>query len=117
MLALPAVAHAELDIDAMKARQTPASDTLAAAQICSAISLDNTVKFNDDKDQSDKYALLSRMWVTVAADKTGVAYNDYLNQQAWNDAIQTADLDDDTLAFYDSYCKNAAREVIAAAKP
>ena len=109
-----------LDIGRMKAHATPASDTLEAAQICSAMSMAFAFTYGDDKSdegktQADKYTLLSRMWLGIAADKSGVSYNDYIDNTAMTDMQSLADLDADTLDFYDGYCQQSAREVIAAA--
>ena len=104
-----------LDIDAMKARTAPASDTLEAAQICSAMSMAFAFGLSDSEEMTNRYVVLSRMWIGIAADKNGVSYDDYMNNTAMPDVQSLSALDADTLNFYDGYCQTASAEVIAAA--
>ncbi len=117
-LMTPAVARAHVDIDAMKAHVTPASDTLEAAQICSAVSLAFAMALADHpeyKEKSDSETVLTRMWTGIAADKSGISYDDYLDKELPNDLQSLTQLDGDSFNFYDAYCDQASREVIAAA--
>lgn len=104
-----------LDIDAMKAHTMPSSQSLEAAQICSAMSMAFAFGLSDNQELTDKYVIMSQMWIGIAADKTGVAYDDYITKTAMPDMQTLAGLDADTLDFYDGYCQTASAEVIAAA--
>lgn len=118
VLAVPALAHATVPVDAMKARVSPASDTLEAAQICAAMSLAYALTLAghpEYKDKADSYSVLARMWTGIAADKSGMSYDDYLDKELPNDLQSLTQLDGDTLDDYDFYCSEASREVIAAA--
>ena len=120
LLALPGLAHAELDIAAMKAHQTPASDTLQAAQICTAMSMAYAFMYSDskdpkDKDNADSYTVLTKLWLGIAAEKSGMSYDDYLDKQAIDDMKSLTQLQADDFDFYDAYCNKASREIIEAA--
>jgi len=114
-------AASALDIASMKTHATPASDSLEAAQICSAMSMAYAFTYADATDEEGKarkesYTILSQMWLGIAAEKTGVEYKDYIDNTAMNDMISLADLDEETIDFYDSYCNQASRDVINAAQ-
>jgi len=110
VLAMPALAHAEVDIDAMKAHETPAVDTAEAAQICSAVTLAFAMGLYDNPELTDRYVRQSQMWIGIAAGKSGLSDNDYLGRIAMADARRLAGLDAGTLDFYDDYCRTAAAQ-------
>ena len=105
---------AAMDIDAIKASQKPATNSLQEAEVCSSV-FSSMAFIAEDKESEDakRDTLLARLWVTIAAEKAGSTYDDYIdknligNMQAFIGAV-----DVDIFNFYYAYCTTATQRVI-----
>ncbi len=111
--AMPAVA---MDLDAVKAHEFPNPDSAQEAEVCTAVLLAFTFAAEDQESEAAKTdSFLGRMWMGIAADKTGTTYNAYLDSTAMSDMQSLAGTDGDTLDLYHTYCQTASKRVIDAA--
>ena len=116
VMAFAALPAAAMDLDAVKAHQNPAADSTQEAQVCTAVMLAFAFAAEDSQSEDAKRdTLLGRMWMGIAADKTGTTYDAYLDATAMSDMQSLAGTDGGTLDYYHDYCLGASKRVIDAA--
>ena len=115
MLLAPCLAHAAVDLDAMKARVTPAPDSVEAARVCAAVT---TIYAMNNGSTHGDYADLSTLWNRIAAAKTGITFDNYLLGEVIDDAKSMQVVGMPTIDFYEVWCNdNAAAAAKAANVP
>jgi len=114
LLTAPTLTHAEVDIPAMKAHQTPAPDSVEAARVCAAATYIYAIAKADDDVDGD-YQDLSDGWARIAAVKVGVAYDHYIWNELTDDGLEMKDIDKPTIGFYEDWCLHAFSEAATAA--
>lgn len=102
----PCVADAHVDVAAIKAHATPASDSVEAARVCAAVTYMYALSHSDDDVDGD-YQVLSDAWGHLAADRVGVTYDHYIYDEVIEDGTDMAYVDSDTITFYEGWCGTA----------